>query len=701
MEKISIIVPVYNVEPYLGKCIDSLISQTYKNLEILLIDDGSTDNSGKICDEYAEKDGRIKVIHKENKGLSATRNLGVEVSSGQYLVFIDSDDYVTEDYCETLINAIKEENCDVASVDLRMVRDDGYQIVTSDDINFTNHDSKLQIFSKEEILKEVLLRKSFKNYVCTKMYNRKIFEKCKFKDGINYEDILFMYEVSKVIDKIAYVNKECYIYLKRGNSITATCSDKNLNDFLDVVIYRYNDIEKHNPNLKKYNIYALLESIISVSIKYVIANKKYSIVEEKSNYIFEILSKITEDKDFELELLPLLNKSQKAGLYLLSYNKELFYNFLKARQNMKKKGTFVEANHKRLKICLLCDAKGWAFDMIAQTLKKELYYKYDIRIEYFDMYNNPDMWFECLEKNKDCDLIHVFWRKTLLLFDSDEFKHKVKKAGYKLDSYIHEINKKLSTCVCDFLYIDDEKDIKLYQKVFNEYATSYYVINTKLLKIYKSIKDYKKPQNVIFDICDWDNYKPLNLDRFKQDNINNRSLIIGWVGNSERKVNGIDLKGLHTIIKPVIEELKKEGYDIKEHYADRNIKCRTKEEMPIYYSEIDLCICASIHEGTPLPVLEAMSCGVPIVTTDVGVTRDALGKLQQEYIIGDRQKGNNDENIRKKLKEILIEIYNDRSILECLSKENLDSIIKYDDGRIIKSFAKYFDSCLMKIKGDK
>lgn len=700
MEKISIIVPVYNTGKYLEKCVDSLINQTYRNLEILLIDDGSNDDSGLICDKLLEKDERIKVIHKENAGLSATRNLGVDISTGEYLVFIDSDDYVTNDYCETLITAIKKDNCDVSSIDLRMVRDDGYKIVTSDDIIKKDESLKTNIYYKDDILKEVLMRQSFKNYVCTKMYRREIFEKCRFKEGINYEDILFMYELSKIINKIAYVNKECYIYLKRSDSITATCSSKNLNDFLDVAIYRYNDIKKNNDNLKKYNLFALLESIISISIKYVIANKKYPLVEDKSNYIFEILSRELENDNTELELMPLLNKSQKTSLYLLSYNKDLYYNFLRARQNMKKKGTFVENNKKRLKLCLLCDAKGWAFDMIAQTLKKELYYKYDIRIDYFDMYNNPDEWFECLEKNRDCDLIHVFWRKTLLLFDSDTFKNKVIQNGFNLDEYMKDIKRKISTCVCDFLYIDAKEDILLYQKVFNDYSNNYYVINTKLLKIYRNIDGYKKPKNVIFDICDWDNYRPLYLERFEAENINNRSLVIGWVGNSERKVNGIDLKGLHTIIKPVMSELIAEGYNITEHYADRNVRCRTREEMCDYYSEIDVCLCTSIHEGTPLPVLEAMSCGVPIITTDVGVTRDALGELQQKYIIGERNNGENDENIKRILKETIIKIYNNRSILKELSQENLISITKYDDGKIIKSFARYFDTCLMESKGD-
>ena len=100
MDKVSFIIPVYNVEKYLKKCIKSVLDQSYKNIEVLLIDDGSTDGSPKICDDYAKKDSRIKVFHKENEGLSATRNLGVKLSTGKYITFIDSDDTISEDFCE-------------------------------------------------------------------------------------------------------------------------------------------------------------------------------------------------------------------------------------------------------------------------------------------------------------------------------------------------------------------------------------------------------------------------------------------------------------------------------------------------------------------------------------------------------------------------------------------------------------------------
>ena len=113
---ISIIVPIYNVEKYLKKCIDSIINQTYKNLEIILVDDGSPDNCGKICDEYAKKDNRIKVIHKENGGVSSARNVGVENATGEYIGFVDSDDYIEKDMYEVLINNLKKENADISII---------------------------------------------------------------------------------------------------------------------------------------------------------------------------------------------------------------------------------------------------------------------------------------------------------------------------------------------------------------------------------------------------------------------------------------------------------------------------------------------------------------------------------------------------------------------------------------------------------
>ena len=118
---VSVILPVYNVEKYLIKCLDSVIRQTYQKLEIILVDDGSTDSSGKICDEYANKDGRIKVFHKKNGGLSDARNYGIERSTGEYLAFIDSDDYVDDDYIEFLMNLTESGKYKISLCSLHVV----------------------------------------------------------------------------------------------------------------------------------------------------------------------------------------------------------------------------------------------------------------------------------------------------------------------------------------------------------------------------------------------------------------------------------------------------------------------------------------------------------------------------------------------------------------------------------------------------
>lgn len=342
------------------------------------------------------------------------------------------------------------------------------------------------------------------------------------------------------------------------------------------------------------------------------------------------------------------------------------------------------------KICLVCDVPGWAFSNIATEVKNRLDYKYDIRIVYFDESKQADEFYELLETNRDADLIHFFWRRDLLLFESEEFKNKVILSGRDVEGYINDVVKKISTGVYDFLGIN-EKWLLRYKKVFNDYSNNYYVSSKKLYNTYVNISEYKKPTSIVHDICNWERYIPINLERF---DIYDRPLVIGWIGNSARIADGVDLKGFNTIIKPLVDELKGEGYNIEGFYADRNIVLRIAEEMPEYYSKIDICICASIHEGTPLPILEAMSSGVPVITTDVGIVNEVLGKKQSEYIIGDRENGANDTNIKEVLKTKILKLYNNRYLLKELSNENIVSVKEYDDGKIIKEFDDYFKTCL-------
>jgi len=348
----------------------------------------------------------------------------------------------------------------------------------------------------------------------------------------------------------------------------------------------------------------------------------------------------------------------------------------------------------KYKICIVADVPNWAFDSIAQKIKKELSYKYDIRIDYFNRRTQTDYFYEFVEKHDDCDLIHFLNRRILLLMGTEVFKIKVENSGRNIEKYILDKKNKFSTAVYDHIDLNPEGIEKL-KPIYNEYTKMYYTSTKKLFNIYDSIKEYRKPDAMVHDICDEKIFIPIDLERFENDRIKDRPIVIGWVGNSVHSgQEDVDLKGFHTIIKPVIQELKEDGYNIEGYYADRNERWRVEKEMPKYYSEIDVCICSSIHEGTPRPVLEAMNCGVPIISTDVGIVSEIFGEKQKEFIIGNRENGKNDEEIKKLLKQKITKLYNNREIFKELSKENLESVFKFDGGKTIKDFEQFFDECL-------
>lgn len=346
------------------------------------------------------------------------------------------------------------------------------------------------------------------------------------------------------------------------------------------------------------------------------------------------------------------------------------------------------------KLCIVADVKGWAFDSISKKVKKDLSYKYDIDIKYFNRREEKDYFFEFVESLKKYDLVHFLNRRMLLLLDSSIFKEKVKNNGHNYEEYINYCKNKFSTSVYDYMDID-ASGIKEHSKIFNNYTKKYYVATKKLLEIYNSISEYKKPYSMVHDICDGDIFKPNNIERFEIDNIKNRDIIIGWCGNSQHSgEKDVDLKGFRTILKPVVDELISNGYHIKGYYADRNETPKDSEEMPAYYNEIDIIVCASVHEGTPRPVLEAMYSGVTIISTNVGIVPEAFGKLQRKFIIGDRNNGLNDDEVRKNLKEAIIYLYNHRELFKQIYHENLISIEKFDGGKTIKTFEEFFDACL-------
>ncbi len=207
-ELITIIVPVYNVEKYLCKCIDSVLIQTYKNFELVIIDDGSTDNSGNICDTYKNKDNRIRVIHKENGGLSDARNFGIENAHGKYITFIDSDDYLKNTYIEYLYKLIKEFNTDISICAYTVFTDTGKCIDYGKGY-------KREKLDKIETFKRMLNEEGFSVSSCAKLYKTTLFNDIRYPKGKLCEDNGTTYKLIDKVDQIAYGNESQYYYLKR------------------------------------------------------------------------------------------------------------------------------------------------------------------------------------------------------------------------------------------------------------------------------------------------------------------------------------------------------------------------------------------------------------------------------------------------------------------------------------------------------
>ena len=211
--KVSIIVPIYNVEQYLAKCIESLVQQTYENIEILLVNDGSKDNSEKIMRDYAEKDNRIVCLNKVNGGLSDARNYGLKYAKGQYCLFIDSDDWLAEHAVEVCVNKVNQTGAEVVAFDMIYVYPDRETFATG---------GNFDVLTYKENPEVVLIN----NSACNKMFKTALFENIEFPKGLWYEDLATIPIVLSKASSVVKVNEGLYYYLQRESSIAHTINPK-------------------------------------------------------------------------------------------------------------------------------------------------------------------------------------------------------------------------------------------------------------------------------------------------------------------------------------------------------------------------------------------------------------------------------------------------------------------------------------------
>lgn len=214
---ISVIVPIYNIEEYLEKCINSIINQTYDNLEIILVDDGSTDNSGNICDEYKKIDKRIKVIHKANGGLSSARNAGLDIARGDLIAFVDSDDYLESTMYEELKDNMNKFDSDISACDFYKIKKNSkkraIKIAKNNEVVFIN---------KEIIYNTIGKYKDLFSYSWNKMYKKKLFDNIRFPNGRVFEDGFIIFDLLEKTKKVSIIVKPLYNYVYRNTSIVNT-----------------------------------------------------------------------------------------------------------------------------------------------------------------------------------------------------------------------------------------------------------------------------------------------------------------------------------------------------------------------------------------------------------------------------------------------------------------------------------------------
>lgn len=298
---VSVIVPIYNVEDYLPKCIDSIICQTYKNIEIILVDDGSPDSCGQICENYKKKDSRIKVIHKENGGLSDARNAGICRAKGSYYVFIDSDDYIHERMIETLVEGVVSTGADIAVCSFKNVKED--EII---DIHSGINTGSYKLISEDIDGLSYFYGDKYTEFTVAwnKIYPASFFKEIKYPKGKIHEDEFTTYKLLELAKKIVYIDVPLYYYVSRSSSIMGEEFSLKRLHRLDAISERMD----HYLSLGKYDWYE--KNLFLYRIFYV----RYYKAVQKQKMDIDILKE-----------------------YFKTYKKSVLKNILKTNISIKKK----------------------------------------------------------------------------------------------------------------------------------------------------------------------------------------------------------------------------------------------------------------------------------------------------------------------------------------------------------------------------
>lgn len=320
MKKISIIVPIYNTKKYIDRVVNRLINQTYHNLEIILVDDGSTDGSSMLCDKYKKKDNRIKVIHQKNSGVSVARNVGLKHATGEYIGFVDSDDYISLNMYETLYNNLINTNSDISVCNY---------LTFKDKLPEFDNESNIKIFDRIDALKDIISDGVITNFLWNKLFKKEVFKNISFPLGKIYEDLYVMHRLIDNTDKICFDSKRMYGYYQRSDSYVNSYSlDKNNNylEFCDdcyEYLSKYDELKEARESYRCFYIYtAFLQASKSRCLD--VINDKIMI---QQLLFFRNNFKLS-------KCMPI---KRKVLYYILYFNKYLFYNIAIISNNVRLK----------------------------------------------------------------------------------------------------------------------------------------------------------------------------------------------------------------------------------------------------------------------------------------------------------------------------------------------------------------------------
>ena len=300
---ISVIVPVYNVEPYLRRCVDSILRQTYRNLEILLVDDGSTDRSGTICDACAQQDTRVKVIHRKNGGLSAARNCGLETARGEYISFVDSDDLINDRMIETLYRDLAGQGADISAVGYRMFEN-------QEELRPEEITAPVQCMTGKEAVRRILVSEEIGDFAWNKLYKKILFQTIRYPEGRVFEDLGTTYRLLDQCDKVTFRPDKLYCYFQRPDSILHRKSLKFYRDKYEMVMERDHLLRERYPEWVE-NDAALLNMIQNC----------YPYLYPEANYRAEMDRALN---GLNPEALKLVCPSTQRKYRLLKFNRKLY-----------------------------------------------------------------------------------------------------------------------------------------------------------------------------------------------------------------------------------------------------------------------------------------------------------------------------------------------------------------------------------------